>query len=113
MGFNVIIPQTVHDRIDEIFCYIAVEKENPDDAVSGVAKYLKERKLFQRQQQPQQQFVVVFFGTFGFKFVRKFVFVKRRLFFVKFKFVFVVKRQQFFKRRTQIKKTKNFNSNGL
>ena len=41
MGFNVIIPQTVHDRIDEIFCYIAVEKENPDDAKKLVDRIYK------------------------------------------------------------------------
>lgn len=32
MFFNVIIPQPVHDRIDEIYLYIAVEKGNPSDA---------------------------------------------------------------------------------
>ena len=32
MDFNVVIPQTVYDRINEIYYYIAVEKENPGDA---------------------------------------------------------------------------------
>ena len=32
MLFNVIIPQPVHERIEEIFYYIAVEKGNPGDA---------------------------------------------------------------------------------
>ena len=36
MDFNVVIPQPVHDRIDEIYHYIAVEKENPGDAMKLV-----------------------------------------------------------------------------
>ncbi len=41
MGFNVIIPQPVHDRIDEIYCYIAINKGNPDDAQRLVDRIYK------------------------------------------------------------------------
>ena len=36
MRYNVIIPKPVHDRIDEIYYYIAITKGNPDDALKLV-----------------------------------------------------------------------------
>ncbi len=41
MGFKVIIPQPVHDRIDEIYYYIAIEKGNPGDAARLVDRIYK------------------------------------------------------------------------